>query len=215
MPIRKPRQIGKNIIGSFPSLKMPGKRVKFESTIERDLLFFLEHDPAVLSYEEQPFRISITKDDGKHQSYVPDFLVVRKNAKELVECKPADRLEHRSTKRQIAIGERWAAENDHEFIVITDMDLRTGPKLDNLRILWRYARSSVPYNVTERVLMRLKHQPRGVTLGDLAAYSESKPGSMAHAHYFYNLLFWHVLAADLSQPLSPASLIWLPQKTHS
>lgn len=194
---------------------MPGKRVKFESTIERDLLFFLEYDPAVLSYEEQPFRISITKDDGKHQSYVPDFLVIRENTKSLIECKPADRLEHRSTKRQIAIGERWAAENDYEFIVITDTDLRTGPKLDNLRILWRYARSSVPYNVTERVLMCLKHQPRGLVLGDLAAYSESKPGSMGHACYIYSLLFWHVLAADLSQPLSPASLIWLPQKTHS
>lgn len=208
MPVRHPRNWGGNIIGSFPSLKR-GQPVPYESTIERDLLFFLEYDPTVLLYEMQPLTITITDEDGTTHRYTPDVQIIRTTGRELVECKPAALLDRSDAQRQITIGQAWAEVNDHDFVVVTDKDLRTGPRLANLKLLWRYARLAAPYTVLVRCRDVLAAYPNGLPFATLHALLDSTTLSQTLPPYLYSLLFHHVLIADLDQPLTAHSPIRL------
>ncbi|KAB8144893.1 hypothetical protein F8S13_03390 [Chloroflexia bacterium SDU3-3] len=208
MPVRVPSNRGGNIIGSFPSLKMP-PNVAYESTIERDLLFFLEYDPTVHAYYPQPFTISHTDLDGTSHTYTPDFQVIRATGKELVECKPAALVSDDVAQRQIRIGQTWASANDHMFVVITDIDLRSGHQLANLKLLWRYARTPIPIDVPTRCRALLEHNPDGLPFGILAS-TLAGTSSMIHAPHLYALLFRNILRTNMHQPLTTTSLIRLP-----
>ena len=205
MTVRQVRHHGGNIIGVFPSLKV-GRGMPYESTIERDLLFFLEFSPTVQTYAMQPLTIQGVDADGKPRSYTPDVLVTSTTGKTLIECKPAALSSHPHTRQQVTLGEAWAAENQCAFLLVTDVELRTGPKLANLRLLWRYARWPVaqkPIALCRDLL--LKH-PAGLPFAELAAHiAPHVPSGSAPAH-IYALLFRSVLSADLSLPLTPASV---------
>ncbi len=208
MPVRRVSNWAGNIIGSFPSLKN-GHSVPYESTIERDLLFFLEYDLNVLRYTMQPLVISGTDAEGKPQQYTPDVLIEQTSGKVLVECKPSSLVDEIRAKRQIALGQQWATANDYEFVVITDSDLRTGSRLGNLKLLWRYARLNVPHAVIERCLSILQHHPQGLSwiqiLGQLDGYAPALTLSPS----LFHLLFRHVLRTDLNRPLGSESIITL------
>ena len=60
MPVRKVSNRGGNITGSFPS-QIKGEKVKYESTIERDLVFFFKFDPTVLTYYAVKYGWEISK----------------------------------------------------------------------------------------------------------------------------------------------------------
>src|SRR5436305_3789204 len=167
MAVRKVRSIGSNIIGSFPSLKMKNQRISFESTIERDFLFFLEYDQTVTCYYEQPFTIESTSASGKLSTYTPDFQVIRTNGKELVECKPEALLNASHTQHQVELGQQWAEENDHTFTLMTDLALRSGHRLGNLKLLWRYSRLPVSPSLEAGCIDHLKCHLPGITLAEL------------------------------------------------
>ncbi|MBM7842181.1 TnsA endonuclease N-terminal domain-containing protein [Herpetosiphon giganteus] len=208
MPTRKVRNREGNIIGAFPSLKN-GHTVHYESTIERDLLFFLEFDQTVLRYELQPMVITGPDSEGKQRSYTPDVLITRKSGRELIECKPASRLEDDHTKRQIALGVTWCEANDCDYIVITDADLRVGSQLANLKLLWRYARMAPPLFIVEHIRQLLFQIPEGKSLSALAQRLLDGGVSPTPVATIYHLIFHHILAADIHQALSPQSLITL------
>ena len=63
------------IRGDFPSLKL-GRMVRYHSTIERDLLYFLEYWQSVTWYQEQPHTIEHIMPDGKCHRYTPDYEIV-------------------------------------------------------------------------------------------------------------------------------------------
>ncbi|GAB4192784.1 MAG: hypothetical protein OHK0022_07150 [Roseiflexaceae bacterium] len=212
MPVRQVRQHGGNIIGQFPSLKT-GHVMPYESSIERDFLFFLEYDPTVLRYAMQPMEITGTDAGGKTRHYTPDVLVERASSKTLVECKPAALLDAPHTHQQIALGEHWATANGYDFVVITDVDLRTGHRLSNLQLLWRYARLLVPYAVIERCRAVLQAAPHGLPWSTLLALLEGFAPPLTLPPALYHLLFQHVLTANMDEPLTPASVVSLA--THS
>jgi hypothetical protein len=120
------------------------EQTPYESTIERDLLFFLEYDPSVVRYQAQPFAITGSTADGASRTYIPDFQVIRTESKEIVECKKTSHLNNALAQQQLALGQAWADANQHLFVLITDTDLRTGHRLANLKLLWRYSRLCVP-----------------------------------------------------------------------
>src|SRR5215470_15370705 len=101
MGVRRVRNSGGNVIGTFPSLKMR-EQIPYESTIERDLLYFLEYETNVVCYQAQPFAITGSSADGAAHSYIPDFQVIRTDSKEIVECKPAARLNEAHARQQLA-----------------------------------------------------------------------------------------------------------------
>jgi hypothetical protein len=209
MGVRRVKNRGGNVIGTFPSLKMR-EQIPYESTIERDLLFFLEFDARVVRYQAQPFAITGSSADGAPHTYIPDFLVIRTDSKEIVECKPTAHLNDAHTQQQLALGQSWADANQYHFVVITDTDLRSGYRLANLKLLWRYSQLCVPSPITSRCWSILTGQPDGLTLEALAAALSDTPSSFELLPYLYRLLFDHILHTDLTQPLTPRTCVQLP-----
>jgi hypothetical protein len=211
MPVRKVSNRGGNIIGSFPP-QIKGEKVKYESTIERNLIFFFKFDPTVITYCAQPMVITSTDTEENTHRYIPDFLVVRTNRKEIIECKPTALINSTHAQQQIAIGLEWAVNNDHDFAIVTDENLNTGHTLENLKILWRYSRQTVPTATLARCIDYMEKHPEGVSFQDLALYlstfaTRAAQQPFMQAPLIYNMLFRHILSAELTVPFTPATLL--------
>ena len=211
MVVRKVSNRGGNIIGSFPP-QIKGEKVRYESTIERDLVFFFKFDPTVITYHAQPMVITGTDAEGNTHAYTPDFLVVRTDRKEIIECKPEALLNSSHAQQQIAIGREWAANNNHDFAIVTDTNLRAGHTLENLKILWRYSRQTVPTATLAHCIDYVERHPVGVSFQDLALYlstlaTQAAQQPFMQAPLIYNMLFRHILSVELTVPLTPTCLL--------
>ncbi len=195
---------GGAVSGTFPSLKL-GRLVVYASSVERDFLFFAEFDRDILHYQEQPFCLTGELPDGSMHRYTPDFLVHRAGEQQLVECKPADALDHPHTQQQCALGEAWAAEHDCTFRLVTDEELRVGHVLANLKLLWRYSRWPLDAHAAATCLALVQAQPE-LTLAQLAALHQPDQPYQAMP-LIYALLSHHRLRADLTQVLTPDSRV--------
>jgi hypothetical protein len=212
MPVRKVSNRGGNIIGSFPP-QIKGEKVKYESTIERDLIYFFKFDPTVITYHAQPMVITSTDTEENTHRYTPDFLVVRTDRKEIIECKPEALLDNSHTLQQIAIGQEWATNNDHDFAIVTDTNLRSGHTLANLKLLWRYSRLAVPTATLARSIDYMEKRREGISFQDLAMYLSTLAPQEARepfmqAPLIFSMLFRHILRAELTEPITPVTFLW-------
>lgn len=206
MPVRLLKKSAVTNVGSFPSLKL-GHPVRYEGSTERDYLFFLEFDQRVQSYEMQPMKISMLLSDGKLHKYTPDVrLLYIDGTRALVECQKKKYLKKKGTQQQIEIGERWCEENDYRFLLQLDEELYQGPRLDRLKIAFRYSRLSIPHKAFSECLAYLDTNPQGVTLRTLVTHlSKDEPERLKP--YVWALLFQHTLEADLDQPVDNDDLV--------
>lgn len=187
--------------------------MKYESTIERNLIFFFKFDPTVITYHAQPMVIVGTDAEENTHTYTPDFLVVRTDRKEIIECKPEALLNSSHAQQQIAIGREWAANNNHDFAIVTDTNLHAGHTLENLKILWRYSRQTVPTATLARCIDYMEKHPEGVSFQDLALYLSTFATQAAQQPFMqvpliYNMLFRHILHTELTVPMTQATLLW-------
>lgn len=194
---------GGAITGQFPSLKMR-RTIEYASSIERDLLFFLEFDQAILRYQAHPTGVSQSLADGSIHRYTPDFLLDYVDEQVMVECKPADRLDHPHTRQQCQLGQQWAEANNVCFRLVTDAELREGHMLANLKLLWRYSRLGNPVPVM-RSCRQVLSEVEALPLGELCTQLEKRV--TASLPLVYHLLFHHHLWTDLHQSLTPDSII--------
>lgn len=214
MPVRKVSNRGGNVTGSFPS-QIKGEKILYESTIERDYVYFLKFDPTVLTYHAQPMVITGPDTGGNEHTYIPDFLVIRTDRKEIVECKPEDLLDHPHTRQQIQLGEAWAAANNHHFVIVTDTVLRKDHTLANLKLLWRNCRWFLPTAILARCITHLKAQPKGMAFEDVARFLASIADSQEMQQpyrqmpFIYSMLFHHILQVDLTKPIAPVTILRL------
>jgi hypothetical protein len=184
-----------SIRGDFPSLKL-GRMVRYGSTIERDLLYFLEFWPAVTWYREQPLTIERIMADGQRHRYTPDYEIHKGQVKTLAECKPLDRLDSEHAQRQRQIGQSWAEENGYCFVTYTDADLRSGYQLSNLKLFWRYARLRGEYPQQQIVGQMHQNECNSV---DALCCQLNLPVQVV-APTVCHLLFHHQLQMDLRHP---------------
>ena len=102
-PVRKVKGTARNVHGPYASKKM-GRTIQFEShTLELPALTsFYEYDDDVLEYWDQPYQFTLkVSPNGKRFntiSYVPDFLVLRKNSVSFEEWKQEKTLIKRAEK---------------------------------------------------------------------------------------------------------------------
>jgi hypothetical protein len=210
MGVRKATNRGRGLNGMFPSFKMPGHTIRYESSIERDLCFVLEFDSSVCSYAAHPFCITHPDSNGRVCSYTPDFWVVHTTGqRDVVECTPAALITDPHTQQQMTIGQAWAAANKCTFVVVTDADVRQGHTLANIKLLWRYRQLAVAYDLIARTVAYVRQYP-GATIRDTVAYVTENPHPPAHHPFLYHLVFHHILMTDLTHPLSLQSCLWLP-----
>lgn len=207
MAVRKVQNRGSNIVGRFPSLKM-GRLVAFESKIERDYLFLLDYEPGVTYFTEQPLTIEY-RVNGKPYQYTPDFHVIQDGQHLLVECKPDRYKNSQRNQRKFAAGQAWCAERGWTFVVKTDLEIRAGYRLQNIKLLTRYARHTVEPSVRTSILQRLARA--GAALPVTAFFPIGSRASITCA--ILHLAFYGEVCIPLDDAeFSAATLVSLPQE---
>jgi len=178
--------------------------VWWESQIERDYLYLLEIDPDVVSYEEQPLKIRYYL-DGEPHLYTPDFRVIRRDKQQIVEVKDkksAGKEEYVELFRRAA---PICQEQGYEFVVVTDHDIRIQPKLDNIKLIYKYAQASVT-SMHQILLYSVFADSETLILEEIIGGFASKgiPSSVVYA-----LIYLGILSIDLMQPIGKASAVHL------
>lgn len=189
------------MIGRFPSLKLR-RMVAFESLIEQDCLYVLDYEQDVLHFEEQPLTIEYSW-QGKVLHYTPDFHVLRGQRHELVECKPHKLLDTDENQRKFAAARGWCQENDWVFSVVTDHDLRSGPRLANIKLLTRYARTEVTPTTINCVTTCLRDAETPQTLLEVAHFLDPDNPRQGIAMLLH-MAFHHQIGLSITAgPISP------------
>ena len=188
-------------IGKFPSLKN-GKLVWFESHLERDFIYLTEFDKDVVQYREQPFKIQYLL-DGKRHNYFPDFLLERKDKKQVIEIKPQSKTEKDDFIYFSKIMKNHLAKEGYEYLVITDSSIRLQPKLSNIKLLWRYAR--LPINTKHKILLyELFDNSKSFSFIEICSFLEQ---AKELRELIYTLLFHGCLITDIEKPITRDSVI--------
>jgi len=82
--------------GFTPSLKphLKGLVLEYESQLERDFIFLLDHDPNCVDLQPQPVEIEYTNTNGRNIKIYPDFWAIFLNEKQfLFEIKSESQLQ--------------------------------------------------------------------------------------------------------------------------
>lgn len=205
MSMRKVSNRGGNIIGRLPSLKV-ARMVSFESLLERDFIYWLEFEPTVSWFTEQP--LTITYHHGQQTfNYTPDFHLIKQRRNYLVECKPAQFVSRAENQRKFRAAQNWCLQRAWHFQVVTEVDLNQGYRLHNIKRLGQFARYPLEPDLKTRVLAFLTRAARPVSLAEvMQAVAPEDPHRL-----FIPLLtmaFHHELQLALDEaPLSAQTLV--------
>jgi hypothetical protein len=207
MPVRKVSNRGGNLVGRFPSLKME-RMVAFESLIERDFIYLLDFEQDVEWFAEQPVTISYQY-QGKTRKYTPDFHVIRNGQDTLVECKPEKRVHSTENQRKFAAAQLWCSTRGWTFQVVTDTQLRSGYRLQNVKLLTQFARYDISPGAKTRIRAFLSVASSPVTVADVMAHAApNKPRSATIP--VLHMAFHHELVVPLDNaPISADSSVAL------
>jgi hypothetical protein len=207
MPVRKIPSLGaqKNI-GKFSSVKM-GRVAWYESLLERDYMYLLDHDLTLSYWVEQPLKIRYG-DNGRTRSYTPDFEVHRQSKKQIVEVKTKDQVDSGEWDALFSTASSICEKEGYEFTVVTDEFIRQQPRLDNVKTLWKYART--PIRARHQILCNEFFREKQVAEIELGEFIQFFRVQHVPVQTIYALLFWSILNFDVTQPLNGASIITLP-----
>jgi hypothetical protein len=212
MAVRKVSNRGGNIIGYFPSLKM-GRMIAFESSIERDLIHVLDFEQEVTWFAEQPV-IIVYQHEGKRCTYTPDFHLWRNGQSVLVECKPEGRVQIAENQRKFSAARAWCAAQGCTFEVITDRQLRTGYRLQNIKLLTQFARYDIGPGIQRRIRTCLSTAAAPMTVTDVMVQVATPKPQTALIPILY-MAFHHRLWMPLDPaPISVGSLIALSSPSN-
>jgi hypothetical protein len=211
MTVRKiPRYgAGHKNLGKFTSIKT-GRVAWYESLLEKDLMYLLDYDRDVSYWHEQPLRIRFSH-GGKVHRYTPDLEVHRDAKKQLIEVKPKHKVDSGEWDVLFRAASSVCEQEGYEFLVLTEEVIRLQPRLENVKLLWKYARMPVlPQHqiICSQFFRSRRDEP--VTLGDLIQLFTNK---QLPKQTLYCLLFWGALDFDLMQPLDQDSPIILPSSS--
>lgn len=126
----------KNIF-KFVSSKM-NKVLTVESRLEFDTCFHLEYSPDISFIEAQPEGFIYPFQD-KHLPYTPDFLIVDKGERKLIEVKPFKKTQSPEFQQRFSAKKAQAENFDIPLILVTEKQIRVNPILNNLKLLHRYS----------------------------------------------------------------------------
>lgn len=196
--------------GYFPSIKN-GRSVAFESLLERDYIYLLEFDNDVISYKEQPTKISYKIMDRTYH-YTPDFLVQRNNKMQLIEIKPKSKLEKLlsdslTNKRYEAAAFYCKSNNYDEFKIVTDEEIRSGYILENIKTLFHYSMSHVPAADKMRIRNELMLNGPQQISDLLIKICDPTECHSRYYSYILSLLYHKEISTDLQSPISKSSII--------
>jgi TnsA-like endonuclease N terminal len=196
MEFEKDHKAYKPTISKFPSLKNSASEW-CASALELDMIYLLEIDPDVVSYKTQPFKIRYLLDKKPH-TYTPDIYVARKNRRQIIEVKRSSKAETEEftlfAKTVTPIFESEGC----EYIVATEKTIRLEPKLSNIKLLFRYARTPISTDDQARLyqFFRDKADASLKEIIDLFSHREYR------MQLVYAFLYWGILEIDVNQVIS-------------
>lgn len=193
----------KKVIGKFPSLKA-NTSICWESQLERDYIYLLEIDPDVLAYNGQPFTIAYDTQD-KRRKYTPDFLVKRNGFKQIVEVKAANKVENFRNTLRFRQASNFCLTHNLELVVVTEKTIRVQPRLDNVKLLHKYARVAVPWHGYADCLDYFNSVETSTLL---EAEKKLKAKGITYS-CLLQLLWSGFLLTDMMQPITAQSLVQL------
>lgn len=199
-------QRGRKNITRFPSLKM--KRVICgESLLELDYHNLLEFDSDVLSFQEQPLKIEYIL-DGSNHFYTPDLLVVRANGqRQIIEVKREADAVRPENQLLFSLVRPICERASYVFGLALDRDIRREPRLRNVKVLLRYARThvSLQHRLACSDFFNKKSQSHATVreLVDFCCPRDVSPSKI------YALICRGMLAVNIHETLGPNSLVWL------
>lgn len=210
MPVRTIPMNYRNATGIVASDKANGSAA-FESTLERDLMFLLDFDREVESFEEQPVTVYFESPDGRSRTYTPDCLVRYRDGRSPMLCEVKYRQdlfkEWPQAKPRFKAARRYAKERGWHFRILTEKEIRT-PYLDNARFLRQYI--DLPVTLDQRsAVMPLLHEMRESTPGYLVqAIFQDKWNQAEILPVVWHLVAQGRIRTDLTLPLTMCSVIW-------
>ncbi|MFP4272249.1 MAG: TnsA endonuclease N-terminal domain-containing protein [Halothiobacillaceae bacterium] len=181
------------------SVKMK-RAVWWESQLERDYCYILEHDRDVISYRSQPITISYSFEDTVLE-HTPDFEIIRRSLDlpQYAEIKPDEKaikdefiLRHRARSA-------YFYERGHEYILRTGSQLREGHRLKNIKLLYRYAQTTLDPALLDRLRHSIPAQSM-LSLDELITKCSSLGNDRSIC---YGLMYHGEIAFDLDQPIQP------------
>ncbi len=200
----------KKRIGKFPSFIL-SKTIWYESSLEKDYLYLVEFDfYDLLDVREQACRFFYNT-EGKRHRYTADFVIVRKNITYVIEVKLKKQAEEEKYQLRFQVADEACARHSYKFLVMTEVEIRKQPLLDNVKLLIYYQR--IPAYPQHQILSQEFFNDRDkATLGEVMDFFES---NCVEKQVVYALLRWGILGVNLDEPLCPNSIIYLPNKRIS
>ena len=195
-------------------MSVHGVRLPYESGLERDLLHLFSLDDSIHEVMGQPTTISFEDPKtGKARRYTPDFLVRRTGDGPewtLYEVKYRSQLWKdffTDLKPKFLAARRLCRERGWEFRIMTEVEIRDGPRADNLAFLRRYKDVPCDPSIEECLAATL------ATIGPctpqaLLAATYQWDGNKARAiPHLWRMVREGRIHFDLSKPLTMASTI--------
>ena len=100
--------------GFFPSNKVKGGIVEYESCLERDLFLECNHAPDVIVFQHQPTTIKYKDKNGKDRRYTPDaYIEFIDGVKALIEVK----YEAEVIEKEKKYRERWNIAREWRILI--------------------------------------------------------------------------------------------------
>ncbi len=215
MPVRDPLKQAGHYAYAVPTQKLERviPMVHCESGIERDYAYLLEYDPMVVSFEEQPCKISYFYDQEEHY-YIPDFAVYWCHKQpSIVECKPASKLDDPENLRKWTAARLWCKQNHYTFELVTDAALRQlGSLLSNIKLLAGHGHQQIAPQVKEYLLRTVQAENRALSVAELVERHPQYTPTIVRS-CVWHLLYTRELSADLTKPLNVmTTLVWFSAK---
>lgn len=216
MPIRVPPQNHRSVTGLVASTKNKTMRAH-ESTLERDLLFLLEFDLNVHTYEEQPVRIEFRDSEGQLHTYTPDVLVTYR--KDIVPAKRMPPLlcevkyrkdlfaDWKRLKPKFKAARSFARDRGWHFSILTEQEIRT-PLLENARFLLPYKRLQMDWEQTQLLLRMIGELREATPESLLLACGKERMERARLLPMLWHLISIGMIGADLNRKLTMHSPIW-------
>jgi hypothetical protein len=188
----------RNYPGWYWSATM-GRRVGFESWVERDHLVALDFDLAVTAVTSQPFWLLWRAAGGKVRRHAPDFFArLASGGALVVDSRPLDRIGERDREAFAAAGAA-CARLGWRYAVWGSADPVPAA---NLRWLAGYRHPRCHDAVVAGRLREVFGRPRALMDG-----AELAGDPLATLPVLFHLMWQHELAADLSLVLSDRSIV--------
>jgi hypothetical protein len=188
------------VTGKYPSLKKK-QMAYWESAIERDAFRRLDADLSVITFQEQPARITYEVDGQRHIHY-PDILVRHVSTSDFVEVKSDADADRDDIQERTAIMRKILAPLGFGYRIWPAREIRTQPWLANEIYLLRYGQRPVALITLERI-RRLFEQEPIVTWDVLTRSTLPSDGLFVACRLVLD--GWLLIDRDL--PLSPGTAV--------